>query len=241
MLTLKEAVAGRKIPPRALTFICVLAVLAVSFVVAPKIKDYIALRKIEAKISSNPAWAELYKKAQEGKQLLKDPKGEEEYLAAAFRWKSLADAMGEKIFYLKALEIYDMAGDRKDFKAYLSTLNAGNVSRAIKQFKKADEYYLNAIKLNPGEAGTYMARAELLRYDLGVSHEEIKKFYLDSFKILIGSEVIRLTADYAAYLKETGDYQEALKQYELLLTVMPGNSQYPQSVSEIETKLREKP
>ena len=27
-----------------------------------------------------------------------------------------------------------------------------------------------------------MARAELLRYDLGVSHEEIKKFYLDSLK-----------------------------------------------------------
>ncbi len=241
LIALKKFIVDKRKLFSFLIFICLLAIFAVSFKIAPKIKSYTALRKIETKINSNPLWIELYKKAQAGGELLEGAKGEEEYIAAAFRWKSLADATGEKIFYLKALDIYDQAIARRDLMPYLSSLNAGNVSRIIKEFGRADEYYLQAIKLNPGEAGTYMTRAELLRYDLGMSHEEIKRFYLQSLKILIGREYIRLAADYAVYLKEAREYQEALNQYKLLLTVMPGNSQYLQSISEIEAKLRETP
>lgn len=240
-IIIKNIVTSRRARLVFLILICLLAVFATAAPNAPKIKAYFAFRKAEVKIKANPAWAELYQRAQEGGGLLKDAKNEENYIAAAFRWKSLADAMGERIFYLKALEIYDQAISRKDFSSYLSSLNAGNVSRTIKEFERADKYFLHAIELNPGEAGTYMTRAELLRYDLRQTPKAIKEFYLSGLKRLIGREYLRLAADYAVYLKETGDYEEALKQYKLLLIVMPAQESFKTSITEIEKKLKESP
>lgn len=197
--------------------------------------DYKNLKKAEARIKVNPDWLQLWENAKQGRSLLANPQDEEAYLAAAFRWKSLADLTGEKIFYLKARHIYDLAIARKDLKtAYLSILNAGNISRTLKEFETADEYYLKAISMNPGEAGTYITRAELLRYDLKRDPQIIKEFYTKSLSILIGQEYVRLASDYAFYLKSSGNFGEALKQYKLLLLVMPSYEPYATAIKEIE-------
>jgi len=242
MIALKKAVVFKKI----LIFILILsfaaAIFGLVFKVLPEIRSYLALKKIEEKINANPAWLDLYKRAQDGSEDLKGKTvtSEEEYIGIAFRWKSLADATGEEVFYLKALDLYDQAIARTDFGPYISSFNAGNVSRIIGRLGDADRYYLKAIELDPGEAGTYMARAELLRYDLRADPKTIKEFYLFGLKRLMGQEYIRFASDYAAYLKEAGDYEEALKQYQLLFTVMPSYEPYRQSIAEIEAKLKER-
>lgn len=222
-------------------FVLILLGSVVSLVVslAETANDYKNLKRAEARIKVNPDWRQLWETALRGRSLLANPQDEEAYLAAAFRWKSLADLTGEKIFYLKARYIYDLAIQRKDLKtAYLSSLNAGNISRTLKEFETADEYYLKAISMNPGEAGIYIIRAEFLRYDLKLEPKAIKEFYTKGLNTLIGQEYVRLASDYAFYLKSSGDLNEALKQYKLLLLVMPSYQPYVTSVKEIEEQQR---
>lgn len=202
---------------------------------------YSETRRLESRVSSNPEWQKMYDYAKEGQKNLVTGKSDEElYMAAAFRWKSLGDATGEREFYLRSLEIYNEAIQRTDFGRYILTLNAGNVARLLGDFELADKYYLSAMQLNPGEAGTYLTRAEMLKNNLKADREDIKNFYKQSLEVLIGREYLRLASDYAGYLKEIGDLNLALDQYKLLRTVIPNDRSYAEAIEEIENLLKQK-
>ncbi|MBI2099147.1 hypothetical protein HYT45_01890 [Candidatus Uhrbacteria bacterium] len=195
-------------------------------------------RRVAAKIKNNPAWSELYSAAKEGDKLLKkDEDNLEMYLSAGFRWKSVADATTEAVFYRNALDVYDKAIKKFGDRNYLPFLNAANVLRYLKEFERADRYYLEAIKSNPGEAGIYIARAELMRYDLKKTPEEIRAFYQKGLAVLVGQEVLRLAADYVSYLVETEQFAEALQMYKKLALIMPGHEPYQAAIKELEEKL----
>lgn len=203
-------------------------------------RDYFKLKLFEPKIKANQVWSKLYADAREGDKLLRENKDNyEHYLAAGLNWKSLGDQTGEAIFYKKSLEVYEQAIRKFGTKAYVAHLNAANTARYLKDFKLANKYYGLAIDMNPGEAGTYMAKAELMRYELKSSHEEIVTFYDNSLKVLIGGEYIRLVTDYAAYLRGTEHFEEAIKVYKLLLLIFPNHGPYLDLIKTLEEQLRE--
>ena len=218
----------------------ILLALAASGLSAFFARDYFKLKLFEPKIKANQVWSQLYNDAKEGDKMLDGKEDNfEYYLAAGLNWKSLGDQTGEAIFYKKSLKIYEQAIYKFGSKAYIAYLNAANVARALKKFELANKYYDMAIEINFGEAGTYMTKAEFMRYDLKSPHEEIAAFYNLGLKRLIGQEYIRLLTEYASYLQTAKYYEEAINAYKILLLIFPNHEPYLDLIKTLEEQLNE--
>jgi tetratricopeptide (TPR) repeat protein len=110
--------------------------------------------------------------------ILKEEKDKlENYAALGLAWKSLADRTKNPEHYQRALGVYEEAIEKTGGQNGLYWLNAGNMENRLKNYQKAEEYYLKAIGVAPAETTYYFALADLYEYQLNKSKEAIVAVY----------------------------------------------------------------
>lgn len=134
------------------------------------------------------------------------------YIQAGFYWKTLAEATKEQIFYDRAIEVLLIAINRFGAQNYLPYVNAGNIYQALGRFEEAEAMFKKAIEIVPGETSLYIRLAELYRYDLKKTPEEILAVYDEGEKRGLSS--ITLSVSKAGYLRDIGRKDEAIKIFE---------------------------
>lgn len=169
---------------------------------------------------------------QDAERLLADPKTKDTYerlqkdlqaLAAApervgprydvaLDWKTLGGLTNDKKYYTRAAIMYEEIIEMLGHKSFIPYMNAGNVYRALGDFNQADKRYAEAKVIAPGEPSIYLAIAEMSRYDLKKSSEEVLAVYREALGRLTDVEDVLIA--YASYLKELGREQEAAEAYQ---------------------------
>jgi len=194
-------------------------------------------------LESYPQAVELLGKAKESAEKIKvDSDNYDLYIEAGLRWKGLGDLLAPttqkeeaKIFYQKAIKIYEKAIEVSEGKAWIPYLNLGNVSRTIGDYSKAETAYRDAIKLSPGEAMLWIVLADLYRYDLKKSQEEVKDIYKEGLKVVVFN--VNLLQEFAGYLRDIGQLADALELYKQLAEKYPDNQALKNQIIELESQL----
>ncbi|PIR26416.1 MAG: hypothetical protein COV41_01495 [Candidatus Brennerbacteria bacterium CG11_big_fil_rev_8_21_14_0_20_43_10] len=168
----------------------------------------------------------LTKAKENSEKIRKDPNNYDLYIEAGIYWKVLGDLLvptfqkeKAEIFYQKAIKIYQKAIEISQGKAWIPYLNLGNVSRAIKDYSRAETAYRKALELSPGEGMLWSTLAEFYRYDLKKSPEEVKNVYKEGLKVVVINA--NLLQEYANYLRDIGQLKEALEIFQQLYEEYP--------------------
>lgn len=150
-----------------------------------------------------------------------------EGLAAA-----MAGDNGDKAAYDRAIAAYKEAATISHYSNWIPYYNLGDVYRRAGDFNRAENAYNNALKIsNGGQLNAYLAKAEMYRYQLNKSPEEIKAVYEEA--MAKSDDLDNAQVAYAAYLKEIGDNSAALKYYQALLKTYPDNQVFKDQVTEL--------
>jgi len=156
------------------------------------------------------------------------------YLTEALRYKAEGDA-GNQNSYLKAIDFFERADRVSEYKFWIPLLNTGNIYKAMGNYEKAESYYDRALEItNNSEYNIYLAKIDLYLYHLEKSEFEMKSLYEEAIKNL--AENAPIYTKYASYLKEIGDYVNALKYYQILSDKYPENQGYKDRINELENK-----
>ena len=159
-----------------------------------------------------------------------------QYLANGIKFLGKGDA-GDKNSYNLAIDEFQKAADISDNKVWLPYYNLGNTFRKIFDFNKAEVAYDQAIKISGQSEGTlYIAKIEMFRYELKKSDSEIRNIYKEAIENVYDNA--NLLVSYAAYLRDIGDYPEAIKYYELLLKKYPNNQLYISEIKDLKSKIK---
>lgn len=146
-------------------------------------------------------------------RIKQNPNAVYNYVQASFYWKTIADATREKMFYQRALDIC-LSAIKNANKSSVVYINAGNIYRVFEKFDKAEEMYRKALEMTPGETEIYIRLAELYRYDMKKSAEDILKIYDDGMERIVTPAEI-LTSK-ASYLRDIGRKDESIKIFQYL-------------------------
>jgi tetratricopeptide (TPR) repeat protein len=156
------------------------------------------------------------------------------YLTEALQYKAEGDA-GNQDSYLKAIDFFERADRVSEYKFWIPLLNIGNVYKVIGDYEKANNYYDRALEItNNSEYNIYLAKIDLYLYHLEKSEVEMKSLYEEAIKNL--AENAPIYTKYAAYLREIGDYDNALAYYQILSEKYPDNQGYKDRINELKNK-----
>lgn len=158
-------------------------------------------------------------------------------IGAAFKWKSLGDATQNNYFYQKALAAYERGVTNDDARSSLFFLNSGNILKSMGKFEEADDQYIQAIDLDPGNEANHIARIEMYMYWEGKTQDDVLYVIDEASKIVLANGNINLLK--GDYLSMVGRYEEALRTYEALLVVYGNTASGPAIKEKVET-LRQK-
>jgi tetratricopeptide (TPR) repeat protein len=157
------------------------------------------------------------------------PKTTYNYVQAAFYWKTIADVTKEEMFYQRALDTYLLAIKKAEKSSVVYT-SAGNIYRILKNPSKAEEMYRMALEMTPGEAELYIRLAELYRYDMNKSVDDVLKIYEEGMKKIVAPAPLLISK--AAYLRDVGKKDEAMEIFEYLYAET-GNEIYHDEIEDI--------
>lgn len=134
------------------------------------------------------------------------------YIRAGFSWKVLGEATKQDIFFERSLDAYLRATKQFGMQYYMPYMNAGNIYRIRNDFEKTEEMYKKALEITPGEADLYVRLAELYRFDLKKSPEEILAVYDNGVNRVLNTMPIAISK--AAYLRFIGRKEESISIYQ---------------------------
>ena len=138
-------------------------------------------------------------------KIIEDPFDVENYLTLGLQWKGIADRVDEiekNKYYQQALDVYLDGINITQRKNSISLYNAGKMNEFLKQYAEAEDYYKEAISIDPGNGLWYITLADLYQYKMQKTSEEIIEIYDWGIERVIGSEVIK---------KEKQDYLNSIK------------------------------
>lgn len=139
---------------------------------------------------------------------------------------------GNKDAYNRAIAAYKEAATISHYSNWIAYYNLGDMYRRIGDFDRAESAYNNALTISGGrQLNAYLAKAEMYRYQLNKSPEEIKAIYEEA--LAKSDDLNNVQVAYAAYLKAIGDTAGALKYYQALLKTYPTNEIYKAEVKEL--------
>lgn len=188
-------------------------------------------------LSSNPQTKEAYAKVlQRQKDIKKDKNNYDAYMSLAFSWKGIGEVTKNDEYLKKAVSVYNQVVKRWGTTAYLPLVNRANVYIELKEYVRAEDDLKVALEIDPGEQNLYVSLADLYRGYMKKDDKAIKAVYEQGLKTVVGGG--NLVLNYAGYLKETGEYKEALKYYKMLQQAYPSNTGYAELVKETEDKMK---
>jgi|GEM_PF-5481447 tetratricopeptide (TPR) repeat protein len=155
------------------------------------------------------------------------------YLAQGIKYKGEGEA-GAKEAYQKAIDQFKKAVDISGGKIWIPYLNLANTYRSMGDNKLADENYNKALEISGGDASIYFAKIDFYRYGLKKEKDEIKNLYKEA--LAKAYENSNLVMSYAAFLRDSGDYEESLKYYEALLKSYPDNENIKEQIRLLKLK-----
>lgn len=167
-----------------------------------------------------------------------DPKEAEyqKYLAEATGYRT-AGFQGDKTAFYKAIDSYKKAVEISEGKVWVPYLNLGNTYRLVQDYKNAEDAYNKALEITEGESMIYLAKIEMYRYEMKKSNKDVNALYVEALK-KVAIENINLVISYAAFLRDTGKYSEALGYYKILSERYPDNQSYKDEIAELEKKIK---
>ena len=107
----------------------------------------------------------------------------ENYLTLGLAWKSLADRTKDrqitnyKDYYQKALGVYQQGIEITNHHNALFMNNAGNMAKYLEDYELVEDYYQEAISVDPGRDVYYIALAELYEHEMNKTKDEIIAVY----------------------------------------------------------------
>lgn len=143
-------------------------------------------------------------------------------------------AQGDKEAYQKAIDLYKSIIIYTDGKIWLPYLNMGNVYKALGDYKSADQAYDDGIKI-AGDSMLWIAKIELYQDYIKKPFTEVKKVYDESLKSTIENTTIYI--NYASYLDDNKEYEDALAIYKVLYERYPNNQGYKEKIEELGSRL----
>ncbi len=156
----------------------------------------------------------------------------EEYLDEAMKYRTEGFAGDVDAFY-KAIDSYKKALEVSKEKS-LVYLNLGNTYRLVKDYNSAEKAYNKALEILPSEDSAYLAKIEMYRYELKKSNSEIEEIYNKALKEVTDNANVMVS--YAAFLRDIGNGQEALKYYKILEEKYPDSQAYKDEIEELKAK-----
>ncbi|MFC1613039.1 tetratricopeptide repeat protein [Patescibacteria group bacterium] len=210
---------------------------AVVYFCFPKGKNYTVIKELE-KIKQENSEMSVYvdNVINELNRFEESEKEFEKYLALGLAWKGLADRTMDNNHYQQALNIYESAIDSSERKNMIALMNAGNMSVYLGDYQKAEKYYNECVNLAPGDVVPYLKLMELYRYKMKKNSDEIVQMLDRGIKKMFYPLILILRK--ASYLKEIGQYEEALKVYNDLVSDDPeSEAKYGGQIREIEDML----
>lgn len=166
-----------------------------------------------------------------------DPKEAEyqKYLAEAMNFRTLG-FQGDKSAFLKAIESYKKAAEVSADKVWIPYLNLGNTYRLVQDYKNAEDAYDKALEISPGESIVYLAKIDMYKFELKKTNKEINALYDEALKVAVDNT--NLVISYAAFLRDSGKYSEALKYYKILSEKFSDNQAYKDEIADLEKKIK---
>lgn len=166
-----------------------------------------------------------------------DPKEAEyqKYLAEAMSYRT-AGFQGDKTAFYKAIDSYKKAVEISEGKVWVPYLNLGNTYVLIQDYKNAEESYNEALKISPGESMVYLQKIDLYRNYMKKSDKDVNALYDEALKVVVDNA--NLVISYAAFLRDTGKYSDALGYYKILSEKYPDNQSYKDEIAELEKKIK---
>lgn len=194
-------------------------------------------RKLTSLEKTKPQLAPLIQEVRQALiNLNKDKIDVKNYVILGFTWKSLADQTQEQKYYRKALEVYEEGITFSARKNTLLIMNAGSMAIYLNDFQLAKQYYEEAISIAPGDIAGYLKLIELHKYKLKSPSEQILAIYNQGLEKLVFNRG-ELLKERAGYEREIGNYELALKDYELLSKADPQNKRYKEIIAELKNLL----
>ncbi len=193
--------------------------------------------QISRRLNGNAEWLADYQKI---KEIIardqKEPNDIGRQFTLGLAWKSLGEKTQDKFFFEKSLAVYRRGAEYFGAKNILFYWNAGKLAEELERYDEAEKYYLKSIKLGESYAEGYQYLAELYQYKLKSPKEKILAVYEEGIKKLFNAA--SLIQGRASYLRSIGDYEAALKDYELLAQNFPNSQAFKDVVKELEAKAR---
>lgn len=191
------------------------------------------------KIGDKKELLEIYDKVKRAQTVLQNPKDESEevgnLLSLGNNWKALAELTKDDYFYSRALAAFEEGIRKFGHKNVIFYWNGGGLAENHGDFALAEHDYKESIRIAPTYGEGYIKLAELYRFRMKKSQDEVEAVYKQGRNANPGNGPLLL--ENAAYLKEVGRFKDALEEYKLLLKVFPGNAGYEQNVRDLEAKL----
>ncbi len=107
------------------------------------------------------------------------------YLSLGIQWKSIADRAKDEdkeTYYNKARETYIKGVEISQRKNSILMYNVAKISEYLKDYQTAETYYREAISIDPGNQMLYTSLADLYRYYMGKTKEEVLSVYDEGIK-----------------------------------------------------------
>lgn len=222
-----------------LLIIAVVILIAGSFVVYQRTSSAREEKIVLKKIGNKQNLLESYGKIKRAKAVLQNPKDENEeignLLSLGNNWKILAELTKDNYFYKKALAVYKKGIKKFGWKNVIFYWNGGGLAENHGDYALAESYYKESIRIAPTYGEGYIKLAELYRFRMHKSEDEIEAVYQQGRKANPMNGPLLL--ENAVYLKSIERYGEAIEEYKLLLKVFPDNQGYQESIKELEAKL----
>ncbi|MBF8280404.1 MAG: TPR REGION protein [Candidatus Magasanikbacteria bacterium] len=195
-------------------------------------KERSLITKIEKQLSTDVKTKDLVAAAVDAaSKIASNPTSPQPYLLSGMAWKSVADASKEKYFYQKALDAYKSGIAHIEGVNSILFANAGDMAKELGDYAAAEGFYRQAIASSPGDAGNYISLIELYRYRLNKSQRDILAEYEAAMKTVVYG--YNLVASRASYLKDIGRYEDALGDFETLLTSKPDSQPIKNEIAEL--------
>lgn len=197
-------------------------------------------QQILLRLGDNKEWLGQYDELKEKIKKSEEKGGKDPaaLISLGFAWKGLGDATKDDYFLKRALKIYQQGINQFGSQNVIFYWSAGSVANIMGEFEMAEKYYKNAIAVAPtyGESYTYMA--ELYRFKMKKSPDEIIKVYDDGLKATSGN--MQLLLEKSSYLRAIGRYEESLAGYRDLLKQYANNKGFEDVIRELEEKIEKR-
>lgn len=191
-------------------------------------------RQILMRLGDNKEWLGQYEGLKEKIKKNEETGGKDQaaLISLGFAWKGLGDATKDNYFLKQALNIYQQGINRFGSQNVIFYWSAGSVASSMEEFELAEKHYKKAIAAAPSYVEGYTYLADLYRFKLKKTPDEIIKVYGDGIKATDGS--LQLILDKSSYLRSIGRYEESLEGYKILSKQYPNNRGFEDVIRELE-------